>query len=234
MRPMETIFKVTEAAEGGHDARAAGHGIHSRGSIGMSSRRWSRMRYCANLTMAVRPEQSGFISLQSVLSVRRSATIRPAGKLGMEPWHEEGNHRSRRFRVGIGPRNGDWARHVLQYQHCKARYPDLRARCPAYRADLRTRCPAYRADLRTRYPAFRADLRARGGSDGTSRTDDPGRDRSRRGSRARGRAGAAGRRVDPRQDGSGRRSGRVLAVTRTPPRVPWRHPTAASAPPPSM
>ena len=31
MRPMEIIFEVTEAAEGGYDARALGHGIHTQG-----------------------------------------------------------------------------------------------------------------------------------------------------------------------------------------------------------
>lgn len=31
MRPMEIIFEVTEAAEGGYDAKALGHGIHTQG-----------------------------------------------------------------------------------------------------------------------------------------------------------------------------------------------------------
>ena len=31
MRPMEIIFEVTEAVEGGYDARALGHGIHTQG-----------------------------------------------------------------------------------------------------------------------------------------------------------------------------------------------------------
>ena len=31
MKPMEIIFEVTEAAEGGYDARALGHGIHTQG-----------------------------------------------------------------------------------------------------------------------------------------------------------------------------------------------------------
>ena len=31
MRPMKIIFEVTEAVEGGYDARALGHGIHTQG-----------------------------------------------------------------------------------------------------------------------------------------------------------------------------------------------------------
>ena len=31
MRPMEIIFEVTEAVEGGYDARALGHSIHTQG-----------------------------------------------------------------------------------------------------------------------------------------------------------------------------------------------------------